>query len=60
MSVTSEELECGRKEKEVILCDLDVAPGKAALTVNIRREEKASCRNPQKKIRQFTTARHCF
>lgn len=43
---------------QTILCELNVAPGKTALTVNCRRAEETSCRNSQK-IRQFTTARHC-
>jgi hypothetical protein len=44
-----------RKTDRSFFANPDVAPGKEALTVNIRQKEKASCKKPQK-IRQFTTA----
>jgi hypothetical protein len=59
-NISSEEMECWKKRnRQVILCDQDVAPEKAALTVNCRRPEAASSRISQK-IRQFTTARQCL
>ena len=50
--------EVKKRIRRAILCEQNVAPGKAALTVNCKRAEVASCRNSQK-IRQFTTARQC-
>jgi hypothetical protein len=50
--------EVKKRIRQAILCEQNVVPEKAALTVNSRRAEVASYRNSQK-IRQFTTARQC-
>jgi hypothetical protein len=44
-----------RKRGRSFFVTQDADPAKEALTVNIRQQEKASCRN-RKKIRQFTAA----